>query len=448
MNDEQSFFEYESDDDEVFEAEDIEAQLVIKYTPKQTLTYTEMKNVFEKEWFFNNYNCRFYRMLDDGELKHYTLNDTKTYCRNMQVKTEEEEYPFFDAWIKDKEQRRYEKVVFNPDPSFKSDKYFNTWKGWKWLDNQMVIDDKSIECFIDVIDYLTNSNEQDKVFILDWLSWIIQKPWRKTNVALSFYSRIQGVGKNSFIELCLRLFEGYTAKLKSIEDINKQFNAHFQHKIFVYGDEIKANAKDLSDALKNVITETEKSTERKGIDAEMGKDYSNYALTTNHEKPFQVEDSDRRFQMNETLGGRRDYTEFYDKLKDDSLIKMFFNYLHRRDNSHIKILIPTMNDYKKRLINQTLPAYIQYLYDCYEFLGETSAITLEELFQNIKSYAKTKHLTCNFTKNIMSRVLNEKYKEISTKGRNRKDGITYTFKDASTLLTYFKKENPIYFCEE
>ena len=51
------------------------------------------------------------------------------------------------------------------------------------------------------------------------------------------------------------------------------------NKLFIYGDEINANAKKVSDKLKQVITRPTQNLEKKGIDSIEIDDYSNYIFT-------------------------------------------------------------------------------------------------------------------------------------------------------------------------
>jgi hypothetical protein len=44
--------------------------------------------------------------------------------------------------------------------------------------------------------------------------------------------------------------KGYSAHVETIDDITKNFNSHLVNKLFIYGDEIKASSKCISDKLK------------------------------------------------------------------------------------------------------------------------------------------------------------------------------------------------------
>ena len=66
------------------------------------------------------------------------------------------------------------------------------------------------------------------------------------------------------------------------------------NKLFIYGDEIKASSKCISDKLKQVITRPTQNMEKKGKDAIEIEDYTNWLFTTNNRDAFKVEQGDRR----------------------------------------------------------------------------------------------------------------------------------------------------------
>ena len=67
--------------------------------------------------------------------------------------------------------------------------------------------------------------------------------------------------------------------------------------MFIYGDEINANAKRVSDKLKQVITRPTQNLEKKGVDSIELNDFTNYMFTTNNENCFKLDQDDRRYLM-------------------------------------------------------------------------------------------------------------------------------------------------------
>ena len=77
------------------------------------------------------------------------------------------------------------------------------------------------------------------------------------------YSDVKGVGKNCIVDGISKLTKGYSGHVETIEDITKNFNSHLVNKLFIYGDEIKASSKCISDKLKQVITRPTQNLEKK-----------------------------------------------------------------------------------------------------------------------------------------------------------------------------------------
>jgi hypothetical protein len=100
---------------------------------------------------------------------------------------------------------------------------------------------------------------------------------------------IGGVGKNAITDALCKLFKNYSGHIENIDGITKNFNSHLTNKLFIYGDEINANAKKVSDKLKQVITRATQTLEKKGIDSIEIDDYYNYIFTANNENCFKIE---------------------------------------------------------------------------------------------------------------------------------------------------------------
>jgi hypothetical protein len=391
--------------------------------------YPEMKKEVEKEWFFllhPTFICREY----DREIQYKTVNDTKTVLAPYKIGDER----FVNIWMEDPERRTYEKIVF--DPKNKCPKnHYNEFRGFKY-DRDIKYRIEELEPIMKVLNHVLGNHIN---FFLDWAGWIVQKPYKKTGVAILLYSEMHGVGKNSAIELLMKILEGYTAKLESIDDIKKNFNSHFANKLLCYGDEIKARAKDLSNDIKNIITRTEINVEKKGIDTKKTKDYLNYIITTNNELTLTIEESDRRIEAIECPNVKLDqnvYKNFYESLENEDLIIKFTKFLKEREIPDV--LEPTKSEYKQRLIMQTLPAYIQMVYKEYEYFANCK-YSLKEISEKAKQYGKNNHLSLLFTDEKIAKEFKKEFIEFFKKG---KTGNYYEFPDKNTLFKKLSLKKP------
>ena len=96
-----------------------------------------------------------------------------------------------------------------------------------------------------------------------WFAHILQKPWIRTRVALIWYSDTQQVGKDLAISIWELIMGKYGQRSTKVDDLVKQFNSKYQHRIFCYADEINGRTREVDDAIKDSIT-------RKWITIEQG----------------------------------------------------------------------------------------------------------------------------------------------------------------------------------
>ena len=162
---------------------------------------------------------------------------------------------------------------------------------------------------------------------------------------------IGGVSKNAITDALCKLFKKYSGHITNIDDITKNFNTHLTNKLFIYGDEINANAKKVSDKLKQVITRPKQNLEKKGIGSIEIDNYSNYIFTTNNENCFKIEEGDRRFLMvkcPDKALEKEDYKAFYNYINDPNNICELYNYFLTYDNSKYETGVDTL----KKVVEQ------------------------------------------------------------------------------------------------
>jgi len=419
--------------------------------PKSTPTpsyesYEVIKEKIEKEFFWCREGC-YYRINKDGIARPYKREALVTDLKPYRFRRGEETVDFFSAWQVDMNRRTYESVVFEPNEAAVSPSDFNLFTGFKWKP-EGEINMEYIMPFIDLLSDMVNGVQEHLEFFLDWLSWIVQTPWKKTNVAILLYSRKQGVGKNTIIEYIERLLGyDYTAKLGTAEDIGAKFNSLYARKLFIYGDEINAKARKLTDIVKNAITETRSRIEEKYQEAKMVSNYSNYMFTTNNPSTFKIEQSDRRwFAVECDLAGERDCSLVLELLEREEAIQSLYLYLKKREIVNVARgkLVPVMTEYKQELLSESLPAYEQYLFDCYNdmlsFTGKRT-ILIKDFHARVNEYAEKKHLqkVCD-SKTIPSWIRSE-LSEIATIER-AKGGMRISWVEEDVIYEFLRKRNP------
>lgn len=350
--------------------------------------YTIIKSEFETTCFKLNNPLCYCREIDNG-LQFFTETEIKLYLADKYFKG------FYDVWKPDQQKRHFEKIVF--DPSNKDEINYNLFKGFKY-DDDNVDDFNTNDClFLQLLKHVCIT-EDIYTYFLDWVCRIIQQPYRKTEWAIVLYSHIGGIGKNAIIDCLFKLFDAYAGSIQDIEDITKKFNSNLCNKLFIYGDEITARAKTLSNQLKNVITRKVLHMEKKGVDPIQLNDYSNYIFTTNNEHCFQIDEDDRRFFMIKCTDERKTdkfFNDYYDEIKNELKLKQLFKYLKNRKIEYELNKAPITN-YKMELMIEHKPAYIQMLYKKPHMFKERN-ITSTKLLELSQEYAKKNFLTSNYT---------------------------------------------------
>jgi hypothetical protein len=268
------------------------------------------------------------------------------------------------------------------------------------------------------------------------MSFIIKNK-RKTNVCVVLYSHEHGVGKNSVVELFMRLIDSkYISKIENIDDLHSQFNGFCENKFLIYGDEILAKNKDLYNCLKNTITRSEVKINKKGIDQYSISDLSNYIFTTNERHPFKIEENDRRISIINCSEKKMDDNickEFYKLIKDEDILKSFY---HEIINMKMPDKIECLNTELKREIQGIyMPSPIKYLFKNYRRL-EDQKFNTNDLFEKIKEFEKIQGYTETKSSNQMSLRL----KEVADFTYKSNDKRGYKFNNLAKILKEYNEE--------
>lgn len=372
--------------------------------------YTVLKTDIEKNLFMTT-NPLNYHWIDEDDKELITYNITE--LNQLLAPKKIGKKSFIDLWIEDDNRRTYKKIDFIP--MCKVDKIFNTFTGFKY-DNDRPINMKKIKPFLDLIEDLLIEEDDIKCF-LDWCAWIRQRPNKKTNKSIVLYSEVQGVGKNTIIILLQKIFSGYVGKIERIEEITDKFNTHLSSKLFIYGDEIQAKAREVREELKNMITRDIMKVEAKGKNAYYMQDYSNYIFTTNNRDAFFIEATDRRFYMfnlTNKIMTEEMSEELYKLLEDEETIFSFDKYLKERD---IPDVLPKLsNSYKESLITNSLPAYIKIIYDNVQHYADKE-MPIPALFKRSQQYAKENALQWTFSQDKFAKDFKKEFNEFHRKTR-------------------------------
>ena len=409
--------------------------------------YNKTRFQVHKTWFKLNHPLKYCRYFN-GEIQVYDASEAKEFFKPKNlvqtIKGKEKIHYFFDMWSKDEFIKTYEGIVF--DPQNKNPDYFNTFTGFDMDDNS---EPKCIEEFDSLIKHVFKTDENTNYFY-SWLNHIITKPHIKTGIAIILYSDVHGVGKNTIVELIMKLLGSrYCSKLNRIEDITSNFNSHLTQKLFIYGDEIRSRASDLASELKNVITQTEVLHTKKFMDSIKMKDLSNYFFTTNEEVAFKIELHDRRFFCVEVNGKKEKsfYKNFYCALEDEEKIKKFFSYVYNYKNIVDLKSIPE-TEYSKKLKVFSMNAVDHYLFNKLKYY-QKNKINVKSFYDVIINHAKENRLPSNISLSYVNKII-DKISEIvienqSVIKKRDRENTKYIFPKYEIMAQILKVYNASYY---
>jgi len=320
---------------------------------------------------------------------------------------------FHEIWINDPKKRKYSKIKFDPTEAEEEEVEegqsppYNAFTGW--------INDKGAEpikeeesAFLKVLKWLLLEDKCYEYYKC-WLAGIIQHPDIKTKVAPILFSKTHGSGKNTIVDGSVAIIgKSLCGQLEGIEDITRNFNAHLCNKLLIYGDEICAKARNVSERLKAVITRPYQNLEKKNIDPVEVEDFTNYLFTTNNENNIKVEEGDRRFAMMRCREQKQNhlsipsYAEIADPIKISQLYSFFKNYKQSEESikKYGKFNIGVDNaietQYKLEMIYEHKPAYIQVLYkNTMDLVGRK--FSSAKLYEYTQEWAKKHYCSSNYT---------------------------------------------------
>lgn len=214
---------------------------------------------------------------------------------------------------------RYSQIIFEPNPDGQLPDSFNLWCGFK-AKRVKKVNEKLIEpLLIHIKEVLADNNEERYDYILSWLASIIQTPWIKTRRAMMLKSD-QQCGKGTFTYFLSKYVFGtqLSTTCSGFDHILGQFNSILQNKLIVIVDEpsvVQDSFHSQFDKFKNLITDVSGlRINKKGIESFSVQNYSNFILTTNHDRSVKIESKDKRYVIFELSNHRQGDKKYFDDL--------------------------------------------------------------------------------------------------------------------------------------
>lgn len=309
-------------------------------------TYEMVKARFELNCFKVRNRCMYLTLNkgpDDFNLLTYTQviqdNCTLTFWgpdRDGEIK----EQSFIRKWILDKQRKSVEKIVV--DPRGTETDVYNLWRDFIASGLPPVPDERVLELIQPITrhfnDVITSGVPEHTQFLHDYLANMVQRPWQKSQVALSLYGS-QGCGKGIIFEFFRLKVLGTHCSFQTSKPENDLFGRFANgavNRVCIQVDEVKS-LHDHADQLKDFITNPTVNYEKKGKDTIVVSNFANLILTSNNANALTVTADDRRFTLFHCSSVHKGEVEYFNSLgahlERPEVARAYYQYLMSLDLS-------------------------------------------------------------------------------------------------------------------
>jgi len=158
-------------------------------------------------------------------------------------------------------------------------------------------------------------DESERDYLLNWLAFIIQKPWVKTHAMILIYTKNQRMGKGSIFDVMTDILGLENAEPTDIDGIMDK-GVMFADKQLILVDEAEtkgtySETKHVSNALKKLGTERRIQQRKLYTDYKAIETHTNYMIFTNNPGALNLDEEDDRVFIVSNYKPRREQ-KFYD----------------------------------------------------------------------------------------------------------------------------------------
>jgi len=381
--------------------------------------YDKLKIEMEERICVINSPLQFLRLYNT-EYTSYNKQNFITLHENVMVKHTstqggkevEDNIPFTALWCKDPTRRTYEKTGFYPYNKIQPkcpDDVLNQFTPFDRIEKTKDYTDDNKELGWEFINHrlkpiimsLVEQNEEAYEFFIKCLATKIQYPEKLQNT-ISVFKGGQGGGRNSIAELMkIMLGDRYYLETPNMASIAGTFNSMFENKLFCFINEVKYTEFTIyASTIKTRSTDPELVVNKKGIPEYKTTNACQLMMGSNDQTPIHIDDSDRRYFINnydeKTKFNTALWTGFHtDKLDEDIMNSVFhiFNTMDLTEFDTTKIPATRAKDHMKQ--NLVKPVY-RILYN---HLNTKFADT-----QNFKTLPRDKDSTYVIPSDLLSEV--------------------------------------------
>lgn len=229
--------------------------------------------------------------------------------------------PVSELWIKSKERRSYDGIVFMPGLQA-PERFYNLWRGFavspvKQISDGSVEAKESLEMFLDHAKVNICANDP---FLYKWLigyfAQLVQRPWEKPLVALVFKGS-KGVGKNALVERIGHLLGSHYLLTSNKRYLTGNFNGHLENLCLLVLDEaFWSGDKQAEGTLKDLITGKTHVIEHKGKEPYSVDNCTRVVIIGNEEWLVPASQDERRFAVFDVGEGKKQDRTYFQTMRE------------------------------------------------------------------------------------------------------------------------------------
>tara|TARA_R100000951_G_scaffold97173_1_gene86763 strand:- start:53 stop:2692 length:2640 start_codon:yes stop_codon:yes gene_type:complete len=248
----------------------------------------------------------------------------------------------FKMWCEWKGKRNVFEIGFDPR-NRENNEIFNLWNGYNiGKEDTEKYDEAEAKPLLDHIKNIwCKGSEESYEYIMNYFAHILQKPYEKTGVVLALKSE-QGGGKGIVLKKLGNIIgDTHYAQNSNANFLFGDFNGQLEGKILINLDEaFWGGDKKMEGVIKNKVTETKQTINKKNKENYVIDCHANYIITTNNDWFAGTTEDDRRhycLELDNAKAGRttKESEEYFSEIENVSC-ESFAKILYNRDISNFK----------------------------------------------------------------------------------------------------------------
>lgn len=233
------------------------------------------------------------------------------------------------AWMEWAHRSEARRILYEPGQPELTPEGWNTWPGWGC---QPVKGDTAP--WERLLDLIFGDDGEARRWFVQWCAYPLQHPGTKLYTSAVIWGTEHGTGKTLLAYSLMRIYGDNAVEIKN-KHLRGSFNGWQQHKQFIYGDEVASDQDSMhkridGEWLKGLITQDKVLINQKYLPEYTLPDKMNYIFSSNRPDAIFLEDTDRRFFVQEVASHKANeqfYRECDKWLKGDGPSHLFHHLL-------------------------------------------------------------------------------------------------------------------------